>query len=510
MTENLEFLFEFIDDLPVGIARNDTTGETPNHFNRFFYTMFGWDRSDIDTMEKWFSNAYPDEAYRAEVVQLWQEMIDDTESNNKAHSYPVEVKVACKDGSVKWCKARYYRKKNFIYGIFTDLTVQKENEDNLNRTIEAFKASELRKNLALKAGTIGIWEWDFISNTLVWDETMYRIYGVDPESDGTSPYTMWNNSVDPNDRQRAEENLLHAKETNGEYNEEFWIMTPGGERKCIHAIGTNEFDSSGKAVKMVGINTDITASKDIELKLEERVQQEIEKNKNNFELMVQQAKQATLGEILNNIAHHWRQPLTVIDLQLQELEYDYQSGELNDILLKEIIDTSRNEILFLSNIIDRFRQFFLPYKTADNIDMKKSLESALELLELDFKRHSIEVTLEEKSPLRVFGLKSDINQVIIALLNNAKDAIVRSKAKGKIHIVIDTDAFSILDNGGGIQADDIEKVFNPYFSTKFSGKGVGLSLFMVKGIVENKLHGSIHAENRSGGALFTVSFSDKS
>ena len=508
MTENLEFLFEFIDGLPVGIARNDTTGQTPNHFNQYIYSMFGWEESDIDTMEKWFSNAYPDETYRAEVIRMWQAMIDDTEANNKTFSYPIEVKVACKGGGFRWCKARYYRKKNFIYGIFTDISTQKENEERLNRTLEATRALELRKNLALKAGTIGIWEWDFATDTLLWDETLYRIYGIDPATDDGSPYTMWSNTIDPADKPQAEAYLFKARETNTEYNMNFWITTPAGERKFIQAVGTNEFDSSGKAVRMVGINKDITASKDIELQLKERVQQEIDKNKKNFELMVQQSKQATLGEVLNNIAHHWRQPLTVIDLQLQELEYDYQSGELNDTLVQEIIDTSRNEIRFLSNTIDRFRKFFLPYKTAENIDMKKSFESTLELLELDFKRLSILVTLDEKKPLTLFGLQGDINQVLIALLNNAKDAIARSKAKGEIHIVIDQNSFSVSDNGGGIPAEDLDKVFNPYFSTKFSGKGVGLSLFMVKGIVENKLNGTIGVKNHSDGAVFTVTFAN--
>jgi diguanylate cyclase (GGDEF)-like protein/PAS domain S-box-containing protein len=126
MVKNLEYLFDFIDDLPVGIARADTSGRLPNHFNRFFLKMFGWKASEIDTLEKWFLNAYPEDAYRTDVMKLWNEMTDEAESQNKPYSSPVEVKVACRDGSFRWCEARYYRKGHFVYGIFVDISERKK------------------------------------------------------------------------------------------------------------------------------------------------------------------------------------------------------------------------------------------------------------------------------------------------------------------------------------------------------------------------------------------------
>ncbi len=131
--ENLEYLFEFIDDLPVGIARADSTGELPNQYNRYFLEMFGWDLAEIDTMEKWFAHAYPDETYRETVMARWDRLIADAESQNRAYSDPIEVRIACKNGCFKWCELRYYRKKEFIYGIFSDITKQKENEEQLIR-----------------------------------------------------------------------------------------------------------------------------------------------------------------------------------------------------------------------------------------------------------------------------------------------------------------------------------------------------------------------------------------
>lgn len=148
--ENLEYLFEFIGDLPVGIARADTTGKLPNQYNHYFLNMFGWDNADIDTMDKWFEKAYPDEEYRASVIALWDGMIQDAESRHRSYSEPREVKVACKDGCFKWCEVRYYRKKEFAYGIFVDITKQKENEKKLKDEESYRKQNEKRLEMLLE------------------------------------------------------------------------------------------------------------------------------------------------------------------------------------------------------------------------------------------------------------------------------------------------------------------------------------------------------------------------
>ena len=132
MIDTVDFLYEFIDDLPVGIASADTTGELPNHYNNFFTEMFGWSFEDIDTMEKWFSNAYPDEEYRAELIERWNALMEETRLQNKKYSSPMEVKVTCKDGSVKWCECSYYTKEQFLYGIFVDVSERKQVELKLN------------------------------------------------------------------------------------------------------------------------------------------------------------------------------------------------------------------------------------------------------------------------------------------------------------------------------------------------------------------------------------------
>ncbi len=131
MFNNVEYLQDFIDDLPLGIARLDTTQKLPPYYNTYFNTIFGWELPDIDTLDKWFLKAYPNEEYRKDIKKLWEVTIEETEKQNKSHSEPVELEVTCKDGSKKWCEARYYRKKTFVYATFIDVTHRKEVECKL-------------------------------------------------------------------------------------------------------------------------------------------------------------------------------------------------------------------------------------------------------------------------------------------------------------------------------------------------------------------------------------------
>lgn len=153
-----------------------------------------------------------------------------------------------------------------IFSIIRDVTKEQEFLNQIKK--EAF-----RKELALSTGIVGIWEWNIDTNTLIWDGVMYQIYGI-TQKDGESPYEMWSNAIDPNDKPAVEANLLSAKENNVEYHISFWIRTPAGERKYIQAIGKYELDDFGKAFKMVGLNIDITEQKNREIQLKTLLNQQ--------------------------------------------------------------------------------------------------------------------------------------------------------------------------------------------------------------------------------------------
>lgn len=131
LLNTVDFLFDFVEYMPVGIARADAKFETPNHYNAYFLEMFGWKDEEIDTLEKWFQKAYPDDEYRADIVAIWNDIVEETKTRNEKYSRPMEAKVACKDGSYKWCEVRYYGKDKYIYGIFTDISERKNIEKQL-------------------------------------------------------------------------------------------------------------------------------------------------------------------------------------------------------------------------------------------------------------------------------------------------------------------------------------------------------------------------------------------
>ncbi len=131
LTDNVDCLFNFIDDMPLGVICLDTTTDQISLINKSMLNMVGWDESEINTAEKWFQYAYPDDEFRVSIIKLWRDAINEDESHNNPHSSISEAKIACKDGSFKWFETRYYRKGDSLYGIFVDISDRKKVEKKL-------------------------------------------------------------------------------------------------------------------------------------------------------------------------------------------------------------------------------------------------------------------------------------------------------------------------------------------------------------------------------------------
>jgi len=133
MLNNVDYLFNFIDDLPIGIICLDTTTDQISPINKFMLEMVGWDISEINTADKWFQKVYPDDEYKAKMLNLWSAMIDEAESHNQLYSSIGLTKIACKDGSFKWFETRYYRKEHLVYGVLVDISDRKKAEEKLKK-----------------------------------------------------------------------------------------------------------------------------------------------------------------------------------------------------------------------------------------------------------------------------------------------------------------------------------------------------------------------------------------
>ncbi len=232
----------------------------------------------------------------------------------------------------------------------------------------------------------------------------------------------------------------------------------------------------------------------------------IEKNEKE-KLLIHKSKLASMGEMINNIAHQWRQPLTHLSFINMNLQLASEYNELDKKYLIEKINESNEQIEFMSNTINSFRDFYKPQKSKNSFyiseAVKKSVDIMLPLLQL----YKIEVILDIKSDKRVLSYENEYSQVILNLLSNAKEALVAKNIQTpKIKITIDVkekrSLTTICDNAGGISEKILYKIFEPYFTTKDSGSGIGL--YMSKTIINSHFKGELSVQNKKEGACFII------
>jgi C4-dicarboxylate-specific signal transduction histidine kinase len=226
-------------------------------------------------------------------------------------------------------------------------------------------------------------------------------------------------------------------------------------------------------------------------------------------LLIQKSKMAAMGEMISNIAHQWRQPLASISMQIISLELKVTKGDVTTEFLQSFIEKSVKTIQSLSSTIDDFSNFFNPNKKKENFELQQSIKEALSIVSKDLDDLSIKVIFEDNHLYNYYGHRNELIQVFINIINNAKDAIHSQKIEnGEIVIAIaeekDLYKLTFLDNGGGVPLDIIDRIFEPYFTTKFKARGVGIGLYMSKMIIENSFYGQIHIENKENGALCTI------
>ncbi|WP_373070614.1 sensor histidine kinase [Sulfurimonas sp.] len=250
------------------------------------------------------------------------------------------------------------------------------------------------------------------------------------------------------------------------------------------------------------------------IKLEKRVKEEIEKQQNQEKMMIHQSRQAAMGEMIESIAHQWRQPLNIIGLATVNLETQYALGQIDDKNFHEKMDVISKNINYMSDTIDDFRDFLNPKKTMSNFEATNSIEDVLGILDAQLKNYNIKYILNNGSKIHFKGVENEFKQVIIILLNNSKDAIKLQRKQqhdfeGRINIQITSQnnfgIIKICDNGGGIESDIIESIFNPYFSTKHNANGTGIGLYIAKNIIESRMKGNIWVKNTNDGCCFTIS-----
>lgn len=584
---------------------------------------YTWERMQAMTVKD--INTLPPQ----ELLRAMEEIKD-----NKTTQFSFEHRLA--DGSVREVEVSssriHFGGRTVLHSIIHDVTDRKRAEHALRQTAD-------RLSLATQAGGVGIWDYYVVQDKLVWDDQMFRLYGIAPDQ-FSGAYEAWQAGLHPEDRQRGNEEIQRALSGEKEFNTEFRVVWPNGSIHNIRALAVVYRDASGKPLRIIGTNWDITEIKqageeirrqgslinslldsipdiiffkeangvylgcnppfakfagrsrdeiigrsDYDLfdretadffRKEDRRMLALRKPRHNEEwitypdgsrilidtlktpywaadgtligvlgisrditqrkraedelrrlnetialkveeqvaanmalerALIHQSRMAAIGEMLNNIAHQWRQPLNTLGISLANIQDGYNGGGGNEELVKLSMDSANRMIKRMSTTINDFRTFFQPNKELVFFSLREEIAAAVILVEPSFKSDGIPIQVIDFEDVMLYGISNEYSQVLLNLLMNARDAIMEHKVEnGRVEIAYqETDGNAcviVRDNGGGISPEIIDRVFEPYFSTKAQGSGIGL--YMSEMIMRRRMNGRIEARNIGGGAEMVI------
>lgn len=398
------------------------------------------------------------------------------------------------DGNYAMCRATAF-----------DITALKQTESALRRSNERYM-------LAAQGASDSIWDWDLETNTAFVSSRWKEMLGYG-ENKIDNVMEEWMSLIHPDDYQGALEALnnyldgripefcleCRLRHQDGSYR---WVLTRGA---CFR-------DSDGNPHRMAGSHTDITERKLAEQQLLAETAERLRTEQDLREkerLMLLQSRQAAMGEMIGNIAHQWRQPLNTLGLIIQRLQLFYNSGKFDANFLRENTQEAMKLVYHMSRTIDDFRNFFKPDKEKSSFSVHATILQTISLINESFKAHHIQIDAATEGDVRVLGFPNEYSQVVLNILLNSRDAfaerdmddarvVIRSFSREGASVV------TIRDNAGGIPAHVLEKMFEPYFTTKGPDMGTGIGLFMARTIIEKNMNGTLSARNTGDGAEFTI------
>ena len=325
---------------------------------------------------------------------------------------------------------------------------------------------------------------------------------------------------------------------------EFRIITRDGQERWISHVCRQVYTPSGEPLGYRASNRDVTERKRIENQmreqatlleseiaerqkvqealssqqlqlqilnhsLEERISEAVAELRCKDQMLILQGRQAAMGEMINNIAHQWRQPLNNVGLIVQNMGDAFENGDLTIEDMVAQVDKAMDSIMYMSGTINDFSDFFHPEKERLPFQVDKIVKRAINFLSSTFARNFIHVDFKEDHKVMVSGFANEYLQALLNILGNARDVLLeRNITDPLIQIRIFTQkersVVTISDNGGGIDETILPKIFDPYFTTKEPGKGSGIGLYMSKTIIEKNMSGTLTATNNDYGAIFRI------
>jgi PAS domain S-box-containing protein len=433
------------------------------------------------------------------------------------------------------------RGEKYLLSLVSDIGERKKAQ-------EALQESEERFRLLADAAPVMIWEAGSDAGCTFFNKPWLEFTGRSLEQElGYG----WTENVHPDDLERCLETYRTAFAKQQDFSMEYRLRRPDGQYSWVSDTGVPRLAPDGHLIGYIGTCFDITerklareelqkanemlaqrvAERTAELSLTvERLQDEIKQRirmgqalqeetserlnvqaqlREKELMLLQQSRLAAMGEMIGNIAHQWRQPLNLLGLLAQDLPMTYTKGDFNYDYLQGTVKKMLETIRHMSTTIDDFRNFFRPIKEKVDFRIMEIVERTISLLGGSLNAQQITTEVVAEGDPVVNGYPNEFSQVLLNIMINARDAFLKNTvANAKIVIKIRTEkgrcVVTIADNAGGIPDEIIDKIFDPYFTTKGPDKGTGVGLFMSKTIIEKNMNGSLSARNVDSGAEFRI------
>jgi PAS domain S-box-containing protein len=490
--------------------------------------LLGYEEGELNpSLQTWLELLHPNDRDRAQ--RLLKEYVQSGEL------YKTEYRLRCKDGSYKWVLST---------GKVIDYDSQGQplRMAGIHMDIDERKRNEQRLKLSIEGSNLGTWDWNIRTGEVIyggkWAEMIgYSLDELKPDI-GT-----WERLVYEEDKDRVKQVLEeHLHGDDRLYRVEFRMKMKQGGLRWVMAVGrVMEYDSEGEPIRMSGTHTDIDEMKRLQLELKElnanleaKVDEAVHKQHEQEKILIRQSRMADMGEMIAEIAHQWRQPLNAIGLMMQLIQSRVREGKLTPESVDEMVTKGKKQLEFMSGTIDDFRNFFKPLKDAVRFNLAEAVTDISHIMLPQFQKSNIRFDVIFKDPegavmppeqagedehFFIHGYPNEFKQVLLNIIGNAKDAVeeqIRDSGDGfdgavtmQVERGVDKTRITVADNGGGIAEDVIDRIFEPYFTTKPDERGTGIGLYMSKIIMERYMNGDIAVSNEKGGAKFVIEVKDE-
>jgi len=468
--EEKEKFEQFFSLAPVGIAINRLDDGAFEYVNKDFSRFSGYDKDELNRMDYWqlTPNKY-EEQEKAQLQSLsetgrygpyFKEYI-----HKNGYAYPVQlsgVKINRANGD------------ELICSVIQDISHQKQIETELQLAKKQAEASNLRIKLANDSAQIGVWEWDIVSGELIWDEWMYKLYGI-TENSFSGAYEAWANSLHPDDMEKSEKQLDDAVASIGTFNAEFRVVHPDGQVRTIKASAEVIRDKDGNALKVIGVNYDITD------KINAINELEAAKHK------AEQANQ-TKSDFLSNMSHEIRTPMNAILGGLQMVNTNSLDAK-SKVMLKNAVSSSKSLLTIINDILDYSKiesnKLSLEQEPFSMSDIIKSVKFEVDSI-VSNKGIQLVSNIDESFNDRWLGDIVRVKQILLNIVSNA----VKFTEKGSVNIYLseilyqEKQAISmeVADTGIGMSEEAQTRIFDRFSQAdnsttrKFGGTGLGMSI----------------------------------